>query len=99
MCYYHHLMAFLYKALRELVDVALHATHIGIKEVRHHANAVLSALQISMAEGVCVRTEVLCIRWTGRRILDITSPSLAHFEVWSWTTKGRTCNANPKKVR
>ena len=36
----HHLVAPLNQALRQLVDVALHAARVGVEEVRHHKNAM-----------------------------------------------------------
>lgn len=37
-----YLVAALDEALRQLVDVALHAAHVGVEEVRHHAHALRS---------------------------------------------------------
>lgn len=36
-----HLVPFLDQALRKLVDVTFHAAHVGVEEVRYHADVVL----------------------------------------------------------
>lgn len=37
----HHLVPLLDQALGELVDVTFHAAHVGVEEVRYHADVVL----------------------------------------------------------
>lgn len=39
----HHLVSLLNQTLRKLVDMTFYSSHIGVEEVRHHADVVLPA--------------------------------------------------------
>lgn len=73
---YHNLVALLYEALWELVDVTLHTTHVWVEEVWHHTYPVLHALLmvrvLECVGGVCVQG------WRCFRCMSVTSPPVAH---------------------